>query len=84
MELSNEYLRITDNCKIPVQKGMAIFIYLSLENLNKKNKNYMMQIGDTVYINENGDFLNLTERCPKGLNDIHYELKNNSEDKSEQ
>ena len=83
MELSNEYLRITDNCKIPVQKGMAIFIYLSLENLNQKNQNYMMQIGDTVCINENGDFYNFTEKCPKGLNDIHYELKNNSEDKSE-
>ena len=43
----------------------------------------MIQIGDTVCINENGDFYNYTEKCPKGLNDIHYELKNNSEDRSE-
>ena len=30
IELSNESLRITENCQIPVQKGMALFIYLSL------------------------------------------------------
>ena len=38
MELSNEYLKITENCKIPVQNGMAIIIFLSLENLNQKIK----------------------------------------------
>ena len=78
IEVSNDNLRITENCKIPVQKGMSLFLYLSLENINKK---YMMQIGDTVCINENGEFTNLTEKCPKGLNDIHYELKNNEEEK---
>ena len=78
IELSNENLRITENCKIPVQKCMAIFIYLSLNNLNKK---YMMQLGDTVCLNEKGEFNNFTEKCPKGLNDIHYELKNNEEEK---
>jgi len=84
IELSNEYLRITENSRIHVQNGMAIFIFLSLENLNKKDKTYMMQIGDTVCINEKGELLNFTEKCPKGLNDIHYELKNNSEDKSDE
>ena len=84
IELSNESLKITENCKVPVQKGMAIFIYLSLVNINKKNKNYMMQIGDTVCINENGELINFTEKCLKNLNDIHYELKNNSEEKSEE
>ena len=78
IELSNESLRITENCQIPVQKGMALFIYLSLINLKD---DAMMQLGDTVCINEIGDFVNFTEKCPKGLNDIHYELKNNEEDK---
>ena len=80
IEQSNENLRITENCKIPVQNGMAIFIYLCLDNLNNK---YMMQLGDTVCINENGEFINFTEKCSKGLNDIHYELKNNSDKESE-
>ena len=83
IESSNEKLRITENCKIPVQKGMVIFIYLCLHNLNKKNKNYMMQLGDTICISENGEVINFTEKSPKGLNDIHYELQNNSEDKNE-
>ena len=78
IELSSESLRITENCQIPVQNGMSLFIYLSLENLNKK---YMMQLGDTVCINEKGEFINFTEKCLKGLNDIHYELKNNEDDK---
>ena len=78
IELSNESLRITENCQIPVQKGMALFLYLSLINLKK---NSMMQLGDTVCINENEEVVNFTEKCPKGLNDIHYELKNNEEEK---
>ena len=39
----------------------------------------MMQLGDTVCINEKGEFINYTEKCLKGLNDIHYELKNNED-----
>ena len=81
IEQSNENLRITENCKIPVQKGMVIFIYLCLDNLNNK---FMMQLGDTVCINMNGDLVNFTENCSKGLNDIHYELKNNSDKESEE
>ena len=83
IECSNESLRITESSKVLVEKGMAIFIYLSLDNLKTKNKTYMMQLGDTVCINENGDVINFTEKSPKGLNDIHYELKNNSEDKED-
>lgn len=84
IESSNGYLRITENCKIPVQKGMVIFVYLCFDNLNKKNKNYMIQIGDTVCINDNGEVINFTERCPKALNDIHYEFQNNSQDKDDE
>jgi nucleosome binding factor SPN SPT16 subunit len=43
----------------------------------------MMQLGDTICISENGEVINFTEKSPKGLNDIHYELQNNSEDKNE-
>jgi len=84
LESSNGYLRITENCKIPVQKGMVIFVYLCFDNLNKKNKNYMIQIGDTICINDSGEVINFTERCPKALNDIHYEFQNNSQDKDEE
>ena len=34
IEVSNDNLRITENCKIPVQKGMSLFLYLSLENIH--------------------------------------------------
>ena len=71
IEIYKENLRITENCKIP------IFLYLSLKNINKTN---MMQIRDIVCINENEEFNNFTEKFPKGL-DIHYELKNNEEEK---
>ena len=30
-----------------------------------KNKNYMMQLGDTVCINENGELINFTENHQK-------------------
>ena len=81
IEFSNESLRITENSKVLIQKGMVLFILLSLRNLKNKNKNYMMQLGDTVCINENGELINFTEKSPKGLNNINYELENNSEDK---
>lgn len=84
LESSNKSLRITENCEIPVRKGMVIFLFLSLDKLNKKNKNYMMQLGDTICINDNGELINFTEKSPKGLNDIHYELQNNSEDKNDE
>lgn len=84
IESSNESLRITEDSKVLLQKGMALFIYLSLDKLKNKNDTYVMQLGDTIYINEKGDVINCTDKSPKGLNDIHYELKNNSENKEEE
>ena len=83
LETSNEYLRITSDSKVPVQKGMVIFIHLSLQNLEYKDKTFMMQIGDTICLDEKGEIINFTEKCGKALNEIHYELKSNSEDKGD-
>ena len=83
LESMNDNLRITADSKVVVQKGMVIFIHLSLQNLENDNKKYMMQIGDTIGIDDNGELINFTERSAKSLNDIHYELKNNSEEKEE-
>ena len=69
---------------VNIQKGMFIFVHLSLENLEIKGKNFMMQIGDTVCTDDNGELINFTEKSQKNLNDIHYELKNNSEDNEEE
>ena len=84
LENPNSYLNITEDSNVLVQQGMVIFIHLSLENLDIKGKNFMMQIGDTVCIDEKGELINFTEKTPKNLNDIHYELKNNSEDNEEE
>ena len=84
METINESLRITEDCKIKVQKKMALFVYLCLENVKINKNTYMMQLGDTICINENGEVINFTEKCSKGLNDIHYELKNNSENQEQE
>ena len=84
LENVNEYLRITEDSNVPIQQGMVIFVHLSLENLEIKGKNFMMQIGDTVCIDEKGELINFTEKAQKNLNDIHYELKNNSEDNEEE
>ena len=43
----------------------------------------MMQIGDTICLDEKGEIINFTEKCGKALNEIHYELKSNSEDKGD-
>ena len=84
LENPNDNLRITEDSNVPIQQGMVIFVHLSLTNLEVKDKNLMMQIGDTVCIDENGELINFTEKTPKNLNDIHYELKNNSEDNEEE
>ena len=84
LENPNDNLRITEDSNVPIQQGMVIFVHLSLTNLEVKDKNLMMQIGDTVCIDENGELINFTEKTPKNLNDIHYELKNNSEDNKEE
>ena len=83
LETVNNNLRITADSKVIIQKGMVIFIHLSLQNLEIDNKNYMMQIGDTICIDDKGELINFTERSAKSLNEIHYELKNNSEDKDD-
>ena len=83
LEKVNDNLRITADSKVIIQKGMVIFIHLSLQNLEIDNKNYMMQIGDTICIDDKGELINFTERSAKSLNEIHYELKNNSEDKDD-
>ena len=83
LEKVNNNLRITADSKVIIQKGMVIFIHLSLQNLEIDNKNYMMQIGDTICIDDKGELINFTERSAKSLNEIHYELKNNSEDKDD-
>ena len=84
LENPNNYLRIVEDSNVPIQQGMVIFVHLSLENLDIKGKKFMMQIGDTVCIDEKGELINFTEKSPKNLNDIHYELKNNSEDDEEE
>ena len=83
LEKVNDNLRITADSKVIIQNGMVIFIHLSLQNLEIDNKNYMMQIGDTICIDDKGELINFTERSAKSLNEIHYELKNNSEDKDD-
>ena len=83
LEKVNNNLRITADSKVIIQNGMVIFIHLSLQNLEIDNKNYMMQIGDTICIDDKGELINFTERSAKSLNEIHYELKNNSEDKDD-
>ena len=62
LETSNEYLRITSDSKVPVQKGMVIFIHLSLQNLEYKDKTFMMQIGDTICLDEKGEIIVLREK----------------------
>ena len=83
LETINNNLRITADSKVIIQKGMVIFIHLSLQNLEIDNKNYMMQIGDTICLDDKGELINFTEKSAKSLNEIHYELKNNSEDKED-
>ena len=83
LEIPNNYLLITEDSNVPVQNGMVLFVHLSLQNLEHDNKNFMMQIGDTVCIDEKGELINFTEKSPKALNDIHYALENNSEDNEE-
>lgn len=65
-------MSITEDLNVNIQKGMFIFVHLSLENLEIKGKNFMMQIGDTVCIDDNGELINFTEKSQKNLNDIHY------------
>ena len=83
LETVNNNLRITADSKVIIQKGMVIFIHLSLQNLENDNKKYMMQIGDTICLDDKGELINFTEKSAKSLNEIHYELKNNSEDKED-
>ena len=80
LENPNDYLTITEDSNVPVQNGMVIFLHLSLQNLEKDDKNYMMQIGDTICIDGKGELINFTEKAAKNLDDIHYELENNSKD----
>ena len=84
LESPNKNLFITADSKVPVQNGMVIFVHMSLINLENNDKNFMMQIGDTICIDDKGELINFTEKSPKKLNDIHYELKNNSEEKEEE
>ena len=83
LETVNNNLRIIADSKVIIQKGMVIFIHLSLQNLENDNKKYMMQIGDTICLDDKGELINFTEKSAKSLNEIHYELKNNSEDKED-
>ena len=84
LESPNKNLSITADSKVPVQNGMVIFVHMSLINLETNDKNFMIQIGDTICIDDKGELINFTEKSPKKLNDIHYELKNNSEEKEEE
>ena len=83
LENPNEYLILKEDSEVPVQNGMVIFVHLCLENLEHEGKNYMMQIGDTICIDDKGELINFTEKSPKSLNDIHYALENNSQNNEE-
>ena len=87
LESENENLKIEEKSEIIVKYGMVIFVHLSLINLilqDNKEKNFMMQIGDTICIDDKGELINFTEKCPKTLNDIDYKLQSQGDDKESQ
>ena len=84
LESENENLKIEENSETCVKHGMVIFVHLSLINLeieNNKEKNFMMQIGDTICIDDKGELINFTEKFSKDLNDIDYNLESQGDDK---
>ena len=91
LESQNEYLKIEENSDVKVKYGMVIFVHLSLINLvieSNKEKNYQMQLGDTICIDgENEVIINFTEKFPKSLTDIDYKLgdeENKSKEEKEE
>lgn len=84
IEPSNEFLRIKQNSNIILTKNTCFFILLSFENIQKNNKNYVLQIGDTIGINKNCEVINYTEIIGKGLNDIHYNFSDENEDEEKE
>ena len=85
LESQNENLKIEEKSEVKVKGGMVIFVHLSLINLvieNNKEKNFQMQIGDTICLDEKDEVLiNFTEKFPKNLTDIDYKLGDGEEEK---